>query len=360
MVRIAWVLVIAVAAVVPLRAQKKPDPKPETAPASQPAAAVDPELQKELDAIGADLSVRLNVLPGKTFDLVGTINPAQLQLLMEVADRAFKIFEDMAAGAGGVASESATGGAKPAPGETPAITMFGGRKCMIMILNNTQQYNAFGQWYEKHYKWDGTAAAMKPVNYFPLAWPRCAIVSHLRPLDMNMMRNVVAHEIGHMCAYRYAYNNAESPIWFVEGLATCIEGKTTGTTSCYCFSGGYGDATAQNKNLVNREWSKWKAQVKALVKAKQDKAIEHILPMRLNELGMNETGKAMSIVDMWMQEPAKMIQWLRLTKKYWPPQRQGGWEPGQGTAQKRALKEVFNQEWPELDEAWRKFAQARY
>jgi hypothetical protein len=360
MTRIVWMLVFLAALAVQLPAQKKPDPKPESAPASQPAIPIDAELQKELDSMAAELSVKMNCVPGKTFDLAGTINPSQLTVLMEVADRAFKMFEDITAGAGGVAGPSSTGSAPRPAGQTPANVLFDGRKCLIVIFNSTQQYNAFSKWYQTKYSWP-VVDAMKTVNYFTIAYPRCTIASHLRPLDINMMRNVVAHEIGHMCAYRYAYNNNFSPVWFVEGLATCMEGKTLGTTSCYCFSGGYGDANAQNKNLVNREWSKWKAAVKTLAKQKQDKSIDHILPMQLNELSMNETGKAMAMVDFWINtDPVKLVNWLALTKKYWPQKPQYEWEPAKGDAQKRALKEAWNMEWAELDEAWRKYVQASY
>jgi hypothetical protein len=355
----AWIVVQGVSQ---NKSPAKPGGKAETQPAGEPAPmyVVSPELQKELDAIGTAVGGKINCVPGKTFDLAGTINAPQLQMLMEVADRAFKIFEEMTAGAGGVAGASSTNQAA-APGATsPSDTLFNGRKCLILIFNNGTQYKAFGTWYEAFYKWP-VLSSMGSQCYIPLAWPRCTIAAHLRPLDLTGMRNVVAHEIGHMCGYRYAYNNNFSPVWFVEGLATCIEGKALGTTSCYCFSGGYGDASDQNKNLVNREWAKWKTQVKALVKSKQDKSIQHILPMQLNELTLNETGKAMSIVDFWMKtDPAKMTRWLALTKKYWPQKAQYEWDAAKGEAQKRALKEAFGMEWAELDEAWRKYVQANY
>lgn len=355
------VLLAAVLFVAPVLAQKKPDAKPESAPAALPAYTVDAELQKELDAIEAAVAGKMSCVPGKTFDVAGTVNATQLQVLMEVADRAFKIFEDITAGAGGVAGVSSTGttGAAPA-GKSTSDVLFGGRKCLIVIFNNNTQYKAFGAWYATHYKWPYTIDAMRSVSYMPLVWPRTCIVSHLRPLDINMMRNVVAHEIGHICAYRYAYNNSDSPIWFVEGLATVIEGKTLGTTSCYCFSGGYGDANTQAKNLINREWSKWKAQVKTLMKSKQDKSISAMLPMNLNDLTLNETGKAMAIVDFWVKtDPIKLTQWLSLTKKYWP-QGQSEWSTAKADAQKKALKEAFGMEWAELDEAVRKYVQTNY
>jgi hypothetical protein len=358
MSKITCVLLSAATLAAPLWSQKKAEPKPESAPA-EAAFPVDPELQKELDAIATDVGGKMNCVPGRNFDVAGTINSTQLQLLMEVADRAFRIFEEITADAGGVAGERVTGQTN-APGRSPAEKLFAGRKCLILVFNNSSQYKAFGKWYEGHHKWP-VLDAMKSVSYIPIAYPRCIIASHLKPLDINMMRNVVAHEIGHMCGYRFAYNNNFSPVWFVEGLATVIEGRTMGTTSCYCFSGGYGDASDQSKNLVNREWSKWKAQVKAMMKAKQDKAMAHILPMQLNELTLNETGKSMAVADYWMKtEPAKLMRWLALTKKYWPPKPQYEWEAAKGEAQKRALKEVFDMDWPALDEAVRKYVQTNY
>ena len=364
MSRLACVLLVAAMSTLPLLAQKKPEPKPESAPASQPTIAIDPELQKEIDAINTAMSVKLNCVAGKNFDLVGTINPTQLQLLMEVADRTFKIFEEVTAGSGGVAGASATGNgsASGAPaGKTPAEALFGGRKCLVAVFNNGTQYQAFGKWYDEYYKFPYNFADMKTRTYFPYAWPRSCIATHLKPHDMNMLRNVIAHEIGHVCGYRFAYNNADSPIWFVEGLATCLEGRATGTTNCYCFSGGYGDANASAKTLVNREWAKWKAQVKTQVKAKQEKTTEALLRMKLNEMTMNDVGKAMAVVDYWMKnEPAKLTQWIAATKKHWPQPFQADWSPAKGEAQKRALKEVFGMEWPELDEAVRKHVQASY
>ena len=49
--KVALMLVLAAASVVPVIAQKKPDPKAESAPASQPVIPIDAELQKEVDAI---------------------------------------------------------------------------------------------------------------------------------------------------------------------------------------------------------------------------------------------------------------------------------------------------------------------
>jgi hypothetical protein len=355
-------LILALAASLSL-AQKKPEPaKPESAPASQPTFLIDAELQKEIDSMNAEMNVKLNCVPGKNFDVVGTINPTQLALLMEVADRAFKVFEEVTSGAGGVAGPSTTGQTPAPAGQTPAEVLFNGRKCLIAVFNNSNQYQAFGRWYDGHFKDGGSnALTMKTRTYFPYAWPRACVVTHLKPHDMNMLRNVVAHEVGHVVGYRYAYNNNYPPVWLVEGLATWIEGKTMGTTNCYCFSGGYGDANSASKNLVNREWSKWKAQLKSLVKAKQDKAVDHIMKMQLDAMTMNDVGKAMALVDyMTKTDSAKFARFLATAKKYWPPQVEYEWLPAKGEAQKKALQEVWAMDWPELDEAVRKYVQANY
>jgi len=362
MSRLACVLVVLAVASAPAFSQKKPDAKPESAPASQPTILVDAELQKEIDSMNAEMNVKVNCVPGKNFDFVGTINPSQLQLLMEAAERAFKVFEDITAGAGGVAGPTATGSAQTTAGKSPAEVLFNGRKCLIAVFSNSNQYQAFGRWYDNHFKEGGSNfSAMKTQTYFPYAWPRACAVTHLKPHDMNMLKNVVAHEVGHVVGYRYAYNNNYPPVWFVEGLATIIEGKSTGSTSCYCFSGGYGDANSANKNLVNREFSKYKAQIKSVVKAKQDKAVDHIMKLQLDAMTMNDVAKAMAVVDYMIKtDPTKMSQFLGLTKKYWPQQIERDWVPAKGEAQKRALKEVWNLEWPELDEAVRKHVQASY
>jgi hypothetical protein len=360
MSRLACMLLIVAIATTVSPAQKKPEPKPESAPASQPTALVDAELQKEIDSINKELNVKLQCVPGKNFDMIGTVNPTQLSLLLEVAERAYKVFEDVAAGAGGVAGPTATGTAAAPAGKSQSEVLFGGRKCLVAVFNNGQQYQAFGRWYDLFFK-HGDALTMKNRTYFPYAWPRSCIATHLKPHDMNMLRNVVAHEVGHVVGYRFAYNNNFSPVWIVEGLATVIEGKTTGTTNCYCFSGGYGDANSANKSLVNKEWSKLKAQVKAQVKAKQDKSVDHVMKLQLDAMTLNDVGKAMALVDYWMNtEPAKLTQWLALAKKYWPQQVEYEWHPSKGEAQKRALKEVFNMEWAELDEAVRKYVQTNY
>src|SRR5262245_36736708 len=115
MARIASIVFVIATVLVPGLGQKKPDAKAESAPASQPApaapaAGIDPELQKEIDSLSAALNgAKINCVPGKSFDFCGTITEAQLTLLMEVADRSFKIFEDLTAEAGGVAGERATG-----------------------------------------------------------------------------------------------------------------------------------------------------------------------------------------------------------------------------------------------------------
>jgi hypothetical protein len=352
-------LLLSMLVVHPGVAQKKPDPKkPESAPVPVPEAPpLAPALQRELDSIGKDVGATLNGISGKTFDVAGTINTSQLSLLMEVADKAYGIFEQLTAGSGGVAGERATGSA--GAGKPPHELLFGGQRCLILIFANGKEYMAFGKWYDKKYEWP-VSANMKGVAYSPIAYPRCVIVSHLRPLDIAGMRNVVAHEVGHMVANRYAFNHNFSPVWFVEGLAVCIEGRALGTNSCYCFSGGYGDTGDQNKNLVNREWPKWKAQVKAQAKASQDKALNHIVPMQLTDMTLAETGKAMAMVDFWMQEPAKLIRWLSLTKKYWPEKIQYEWDAKKGEAQKRALKEAWGMEWQEMDNAWRTWVLANY
>jgi hypothetical protein len=85
------------------------------------------------------------------------------------------------------------------------------------------------------------------------------------------------------------------------------------------------------------------------------------MKMQLDTMTMNDVGKAMALVDFWMKtDPAKLAQWLALAKKYWPQQVEYEWMPAKGEAQKRALKEVWNMEWPELDEAVRKYVQANY
>jgi hypothetical protein len=97
------------------------------------------------------------------------------------------------------------------------------------------------------------------------------------------------------------------------------------------------------------------------VKAKQDKATDHVMKMQLDAMTMNDVGKAMAVVDYMMNtDPAKLAKWLGLAKKYWPQQVEYEWHPAKGEAQKRALKEAWNMEWPELDEAVRKYVQTNY
>ena len=146
---------------------------------------------------------------------------------------------------------------------------------------------------------------------------------------MNMLRNVVAHEIGHVVGYRYAYNNN-----YLAGLVRRrardlhrgqgARARPTATASRAATA----TRTRPARTSSTASGSKWKAQVKALVKAKQDKSIDAHPEDAAERDDDERAGKAMAVVDFWMKtEPAKLTQWLALTKKYWPQQvqyRMGG------------------------------------
>ncbi len=333
----------------PLPAQQKPTQKPTAptkgAPAPKPesqpeAPPVDAKLKREVDSLVEAINQPLNIVEGQYFDFAAALTTTEIAVLMDVANRCFAEWKTI------------TGVEKSQP-------MFAGQKCLIVVLKNSQQYKSIGGWYEKTYKMAQPAVATS--TYFPFDWPRCMIAMHLKPSDVNGLRNVVAHEIGHMLISRHDFNNNFSPVWLSEGFGTWLEGKVLGLTNCYCVSGGYGDHAAALEKMTNLEWPKWKAGLKASVKARQDKNLALVVPMQLSDMSTAEVGKAWSVVDyMIANDPAKFTKWLSLVKKHWPQPPKYEWMPAKGEAQKKALQEVYEFDFNGLDDAWRNYVNTRY
>ena len=126
MVRVLCVILAMAAFLGQAVAQKKPEaagkgkkpakemPPPEAAP------PLDPELKRELDALEKEVGAPIRCVQGKNFDVAGPIPTSQLELMMEVADRAYRVFEELTADAGGVAGERVTGASPLPAGKTPA------------------------------------------------------------------------------------------------------------------------------------------------------------------------------------------------------------------------------------------------
>ncbi len=343
------VLLAFLVAAMPVAAQKpKPDPKAKPAPAPvetkpvEPPAPANPKLKREVDSLSAAVGQPLTVVEGKYFDFAATLTPADVNVLMDVADKCFAEWTRIT-------------------GVEKAERMFDGQKCLIVVCKSSQQYKLVGPWYEKTYPDGGAQPAMQSVTYFPFPYPRCMIAMHLKPADVNGLKNNVAHEIGHMLIYRHDFNYNFSPVWLTEGFGSWLEGKVLGLTNCYCSSGGYGDHAAALEKMSNLEWAKWKAGLKASVKARQDKNLSQIIPMQLSDMSTAEVGKAWSVVDyMVSTDAAKFTKWLSLVKKHWPQPPKYEWYPAKGEAQKKALQEAWGIDINALDDAWRTYVDTRY
>ena len=151
MSRLACVLLVAAIVARALsRPRRSRIRSPRARPRRSPTILIDAELQKEIDSINTELNVKLNCVPGQELRPRRHDQPDPAPLLMEVADRAFKIFEEIDGGAGGVAGPSGdrNGRRRPRARRRPR-SLFGGRKCLIAVFNNGSQYQAFGKWYDE-------------------------------------------------------------------------------------------------------------------------------------------------------------------------------------------------------------------
>lgn len=306
------------------------------------------EAEAEVREIAEKTGLNLSCEESESFIWALAINKAQAQNLIKVGESALKVFMESAQ----VKSWEELWG--PASGGT--------KKALMIILANEPQYKKALNFYEEKYKpYKGFAEQAGRVLYWPQPNPRVCSLMHLKPTTLDGMKNVVAHEVGHLCALRFKFHRNFVPAWFEEGVACWLEAKVVGKSNCFCFSGGYGDSATRVDKITDIEWPKWKIAVSGMAKKKADKALRQIIPMSMTELSADEMSKAWSLIDyMVKQDPAKFANFMVLMKRYWPAKIVFEHTDEKFKAQETAIKEAFGVELDELDQKWREWVIANY
>jgi hypothetical protein len=305
------------------------------------------EYAKEFREIKKGVGFTVNGYESENFVWGLAMTKAQANIVIRAGEKAFRVFKEIS-------------------GVKDWKEMWGGKKALIMVLKSRRQYKKFLSFYAKRYEgpylWSGFVDQYSRVQACMQPAPRVMGMMHLRPNDMKGLTFTAAHQIGHLCIQRYKYHNRPIPPWLEEGFATYIEARALKKTNCYCFSGGYGDTAASTDKLTNLQWSKWKEIVAGRAKAKSDKHISKILPMRMNELSVAEIGKAWSIIDFIVKTKKKgsFFRYLTVMKRKWPQAFDPQFSPAKEKAQATALKESIDLTWQQLDDEWRQYVRKSY
>ncbi|MAB90556.1 MAG: hypothetical protein CMJ90_14020 [Planctomycetes bacterium] len=299
------------------------------------------DYKAEYEEIKAATKIRLWFHESDNFVWASGLNAAQTRPCVRAAEKAFSIWKEVS-------------------GTATWREMWGRTKCLVLVGKNKSQYRKLLRWYEKkHDPYPGFIQAATPNNYFPNQNKRVAFFMHARPLDIKTLPYVAAHEVGHLCVWRFRWNQYFVPPWLEEGMGLYLEARTFNRTRCYCFGGSYGDASGSSEKLFDIAWSKWKETVRQMVRKRSDKQMKTILRLRHNQIGGPEAGKSWSVIDFMIKKDKKAFtRFMRQLKSYWP--QKGGpspaFTPEKQKAQERALKDGFDWTFDQLDAEWRAWA----
>lgn len=299
------------------------------------------DYKAEFEEIKEATKLKLRFQESESFVWVSGLGSAQLKPCVKAAEKAFSIWKDIT----GTATWS---------------EMWGRKKCLVLVGKNKGQYRKMLRWYaRKHDPYPGFLQAATPNNYFPNQNKRVAFFMHAMPLDVKTLPYVAAHEVGHLCVWRFRWNQYFVPPWLEEGMGLYLEARTFNRTRCYCFGGTYGDASGSAEKLFDIEWRKWKETVKRMVRKRSDKEMKSILRLRHNQIGAAEAGKSWSVIDFMIKKDKRAFtRFMRQLKYHWP--QTGGprpeYTPEKQKAQERALKDGFDWTFDELDKEWRDWA----
>jgi|GEM_PF-4422172 hypothetical protein len=305
--------------------------------------AQSPDAAAEVQRIGDGMGEKLEALESDHFLFALGIPRTQAQPSVQAAEGAWKEFETFS-------------------GVQDAGELFGSKKPLVGLFAAKTGYDKFAEWYGATYKpWPGFVDNVKRAVFWPQPHPRIATFTHLKPNTPESVRNVIAHEVGHLLIMRWKYHNNFLPAWLEEGFACWIEAKSLGRSNCFCFAGGYGDRATRLDKINDIEWPRWKSAVALQVKGKHDKALKSLIPMTLSDLSAAEMGKAWSLVD-WMvaQADGKFLKFVERMKANWPKDIVFEHSEAKGLAQEKALQEVFGLDAEGVDDAWRKWVSANY
>ena len=299
------------------------------------------DYKAEFEEIRASTKLRLWFHESENFVWASGLNAAQTRPCVRAAEKAFSIWKDIT-------------------GTESWREMWGRKKCLVLVGKNKGEYRKLIRWYgRKHDPYPGFQQAAIPNNYFPNQNKRVAFFMHSRPLDVKTLPYVAAHEVGHLCVWRFSWNQYFVPPWLEEGMGLYLEAKTFNRTRCFCFGGAYGDASGSAEKLFDIAWGKWKETVRKMVRKRSDKQMKTILRLRHNQIGAAEAGKSWSVIDFMVQrDKKKFTRFMRQMKAYWPQKGapRPDFRPEKQKAQERALKDGFDWTFDELDTEWRAWA----
>jgi hypothetical protein len=301
--------------------------------------------EDEVKAIKERTNLSLHFLETDNFVWAFTISSSNMRSVSAKGEEAFKVFKDLS----GITGYE----------EIWGPTREGSKKCIVFALKNKLDYKKILNWYEDAYApYKGFKDVAGGVSYITQPSPRVAVFMHALPTPEADLTYVIAHEIGHVCVQRYAYHNNHLPPWLEEGCGIWMEAKVMKKTNCYCFAGGYGDASSGIKDMTLYEWSKWRELNTRMVGRGADKNLKDLARLRLGEMSSLDAAKAASIVDFMVQKDSKkFVLFLRRMKSAWP---QGDYDPAfkpeHLKAQDRGLKDSFDLDVDGLDSEWRAWA----
>lgn len=243
--------------------------------------------------------------------------------------------------------------------------LWGRRKALMVACKNKVQYRRLVEFYaEKYagpYLWEGFGRYVARRPYWPQPVPRVTGMMHLKPADMKDLQQTAVHLVGHLGIMRYKFHNNHIPPWLEEGFACWLEAKIMGNNNRFCFTGGYGDVAKEIDKFTNIKWLAWKKRVKLRSMRGLDKTMENLIPLRLNQLTADDIGKAWSVVDfMISRENGRFARFVELMKAGWPKTYEAEYLPSKGEAQERALKNVLDMTWEDLDREWLKYVRTAY
>ncbi len=243
-------------------------------------------------------------------------------------------------------------------------SLWGPRKCMVVILADKKGYRKYLRWYSKKYPvWDAKQfiRTHNSSNWFPEPGTRNVIVTHLKPHKEAFVVSIVVHLVGHMIVDRYNFNNNFTPGWLRESTGMWFETQSLGTIQCSCYQSAYAALKPDDDRRKPMSKSKLRGRVKAAVlKGKAPPMSGLIKRSALSELTFADTLKGYAVVDWMMSQPKKYAAFMRKMKRAWPADIVPQNLPGKEKAQIRAFQQVFGLSLPELDKTVKEYVEQKF
>ncbi len=320
---ISAVAVIALCAVLPGWA----------AATSQPQ---DAKAKDEVKTMSKKIGKKLRFVETKNFTWASSMSTGKTKLVSSGAEKAYKIFTDHA-------------------GVDDWMKMWGGQKCMGVLVPTKRDYKRFNKWFAENYKvW---SKKQWPINkdladYYCESGSRRLMTTYVKPNSDAHVRAIITHLTGHMMVLRYNFHNNFVPPWLEEGMAIYMEAQVNKRHACKCFNDPYGSvAVNPNDPVAGYPTAKWKVAIKKASKKGKLKSVKALMRVRLSELELADAQKAYATVSWMMSQDKKCAEFIAAMKRAWPRKIAMEYEMGHGEAQAKAFKEVFSMTLVEVDKA---------